>query len=30
VTIALTSLLQQRHPHEYSEFVVEYDRRAKE
>jgi hypothetical protein len=30
VTIALKSLLQQRHLHEYSEFVVEYERRAKE
>jgi hypothetical protein len=30
VTIALKSLLQQRHLHEYSEFVVEYVRRAKE
>ena len=30
MTIALKSLLQQRHLHEYSEFVVEYERRAKE
>jgi hypothetical protein len=30
VAIALKSLLQQRHLHEYSEFVVEYQRRAKE
>jgi hypothetical protein len=30
VTIVLRSLLQQRHLHEYSEFVVEYDGRAKE
>jgi len=30
VAIALKSLLRQRHLHEYSEFVVEYERRAKE
>lgn len=30
MAIALKSLLQQRHLHEYSEFVVEYERRAKE
>ena len=30
MTIALKSLLQQRHLHEYSEFVVEYEWRAKE
>jgi hypothetical protein len=30
VAIALKSLLQQRHLHEYSEFVAEYARRAKE
>lgn len=30
MTIALKSLPQQRHLHEYSEFVVEYERRAKE
>jgi hypothetical protein len=30
VAIALKSLLQQRHLHEYSEFVAEYERRAKE
>lgn len=30
MTIALKSLLQQRHLHEYSEFVAEYERRAKE
>lgn len=30
MTIALKSLLQQRHLHEYSEFVVEYERRARE
>lgn len=30
VTIALKSLLQQRHLHEYSEFVVEYEGRARE
>ncbi|MGH3556034.1 MAG: hypothetical protein ACRDTK_00675 [Mycobacterium sp.] len=30
MTIALKALLQQRHLHEYSEFVAEYSRRARE